>query len=888
VLRGQPGVGKTALLGYLSSHLDGWRVARAVGVESEMELAYSALHQLCAPMLDHLDRLPAPQRVALSTVFGLSAGPVPDRFLVALATLTLLAEVAEEQPLACILDDVQWLDSASAQVLGFVGRRLFAERIALVCAARTGLGDDVLAELPAFPVGGLSVGDARALLLEHVRGPLDAAVCDQIVAESHGNPLALLELPRTRSEADLAGGFGFPDSQPVAGRIEESYAHRLLALPAQTRLIVLTAAAEPLGDTVLLHRSAAILGLDLTAANPALDAGLLEIGGRVEFAHPLVRSAAYRAAASADRHRVHRALAEATDPATDPDRRAWHRARATTGPDGEVAGELEQSAGRAQARGGLAAAAAFLQRATALTADPARRIDRALSAAQVTYDAGSLDEALGLLATAQAGPLDDGQRCRLLLLRARIAFASRHDGDGRPLLLGAARDAESIDVDLARVAYLEALHSALHAGRLDPDGMVEVGEAALACPPPSGPARPRDLLLDGLATRIIRGYVAGAPLLKEALAAFRREEALPAEDARWLFLTHRVASDLWDNETHELLSARQLDRARETGALAAIPTVLEARIVSQAVSGDLDEAASTIDAMRVSTEATGVSTHGDGPSLVAALRGREDEAAEVIRHAAHESTEHGDGLGLPSVEYASAVLYNGLGRYEAAVAAVRQAGERRYEVGAPTRATAELVEAAARSGDRQLAAVALERLSETTRASGTEWALGVEARCRALLSEGTAAEHLYREAIDRLSRTRLRPELARAHLLYGEWLRREGRRVDARDQLRTAHEMLTAIGMEAFAERARRELVATGEKVRKRSAETRDELTPQEEQVARLARDGLSNAEIGARLFLSPRTVEWHLSKVFSKLGITARGHLAAALPEDAHSMASV
>ena len=400
VLRGEAGVGKSALLGYLSGRVADWQVARAAGVESEMELAYAGLHQLCAPLLDRLDRLPVPQRDALATVFGRRAGTAPDRFLVGLATLTLLAEAAEQQPLVCIVDDVQWLDQASAQILGFVARRLLAERVAVVCAARTG-GDDVLAGLPELSIRGLDDRDARALLLDSVPGPLDARVCDQVVAESHGNPLALLELPRTWDVADLAGGFGFPSNEPVAGRIEQSYVRRLKQLPSDTRLLVLAAAAEPLGDPVRLQQAAEMLGIDLAAAGPAQDGGLLELGGRVEFAHPLVRSAAYRSAAADDRRRVHRALAEATAAETDPDRRAWHRARATLGPDEEVAAELERSAGRAQARGGIAAAAAFLQRSAELTLDPARRAERALAAAQVSFQAGAFDGHAAAIPTLQ-------------------------------------------------------------------------------------------------------------------------------------------------------------------------------------------------------------------------------------------------------------------------------------------------------------------------------------------------------------------------------------------------------------------------------------------------------------------------------------------------------
>ena len=464
VLRGEAGVGKSALLEYLSERAAGWRIASAAGAESEMELAHAGLHQLCLPMLDRLDRLPAPQRDALATVFGRSPGALPDPFLVALATLTLLAEAADERPLLCVVDDAHWLDVASVQILGFVARRLFAERVVLVCAARTGLGDHVLAGLAELPVHGLGESDSRALLLAHVHGPLDAAVCNQIVIESHGNPLALLELPRTWNVAELAGGFGLPSSPPVAGKIERSYATRLHQLGEGTQLLVLTAAAEPLGDPALLERAAGTLGLDMALAGPAVDAGLLEIGGRVRFAHPLVRSAAYRAAPIDARRRAHRALADATDARTDPDRRAWHLARATSAPGEEVAAELERSAGRAQARGGLAAAAAFLQRAAALTADPATRAERALAAAQASLHAGAFDAARTLLG--EAGGPDGLQQARVEMVRGNVAFASGLDREAPRLLLDAARRLGPFDADLARESYLDAWGAALFAGRL--------------------------------------------------------------------------------------------------------------------------------------------------------------------------------------------------------------------------------------------------------------------------------------------------------------------------------------------------------------------------------------------------------------------------------------
>jgi DNA-binding CsgD family transcriptional regulator len=877
VVRGEAGVGKSALLGYLSGKAGGWHIARAAGVESEMELAFSGLHQLCAPMLDYLERLPVPQREALATAFGRSAGPAPDRFLVGLATLSLFAEVAERQPLACIIDDAQWLDDASAQVLAFVSRRLLAERIAVVCAARSGIGDDVLAGLPELRIDGLAADDARALLLGNVHGPLDAVVCDQIIEESRGNPLALLELPRTWSNVDLAGGFGPPDRLPVAGRVERSYVRRLLRLPPGTQLLVLAAAAEPLGDPVLLHRATAILGLDMSEANLAEDAGLLTIGMRVVFAHPLARSAVYRAAAADDRHRVHQALADATDPEADPDRHAWHRARSVPGPDEDAAAGLERSARRAQARGGLAAAAAFLQRAVALSAEPGRRSARALAAAQASFQAGAFDMALGLLATAQAGSLDDAGSAQADLLRGHIASASGAS-DAAALLRKAARQLERLDLALARETYLNAWAAAVYAGHVaGADELLAICHAAQALPPPADP-RPVDMLLDGLARLITDGRAAAAPALLRVGRTFAGGDMTAEEIQRWAWLATSASTNVWDDDvTTRAIAARVVQLARDAGALAQLPIALAVLGTVTAWSGDFAGTAALI----AETDSVAAASEIRFPSFIGlrllALQGREAEASMLIARTI-EQAAGGQGISATNAHWAAAVLYNGLGRYEQAATAARQATSAPFLLYGAMWALPELVEAATRAGDTGLARDALERLREETLPCGTEVALGIEARCGALLSDGPAAGHLYRQAVDRLSRTGLRTELARAHLLYGEWLRREGQRLQAREQLRTAHDMLAAIGMEAFAERARRELLATGEKLRKRSDETREELTPQEEQIARLARDGHSNREIGAMLFLSPRTVEWHLRKAFTKLGITSRNALHAAL----------
>jgi len=890
VLRGEPGFGKTALLEYLSERAAGCRLARAVGVESEMELAFAGLQQLCAPMLDRLEQLPGPQRDALGTAFGLKTGEPPDRFLVGLAVLSLLAEVAEEEPpLVCLVDDAQWLDRVSAQTLAFVARRLLAERVGLVFAVRAVSDEHEFAGLPEQVVGGLSDGDARALLDSAIAGRLDERVRDRIVAETRGNPLALLELPRGLTPAELAGGFALPDASPLASQIEQSFLRQLQPLPAETRQLLLIAAAEPVGDVNLLWRAVERLGIGADAAAPAEAAGLIELSARVRFRHPLVRSAAYRAAGVGELQEVHRALADVTDPDLDPDRRAWHRAHAAVGPDEEVAAELERSAGRAQARGGLAAAAAFLERAAMLTIEPAHLAQRALVAAQAKHQAGAPDAALELLATAKAGPLDELGRARVELLGAQIAFAVRRGRDAPPLLLKAAQQLEPLDLTLARETYLDAFAAATFAGRLaSGGGMPEVAQAALAAPPSLQPPLAADLLLDGLALRTTQGHAAGAPVLSQALNAFCSER-LPNDQAiRWFWLAcHVAATDLWDDEIWEVLSARQVQLARDAGALTVLPIALVTRIALHLIAGELAAAASLVEELAAILEATGSYLAPYGAVFLAAWCGHEAEASELIEASMSEVVARGEGLGLSSIEWASAMLYNGLGRYEDARAAAQQVREyphdRMFSWVLP-----EFIEAATRSGTADGADDALKRLAESTRASGSDWALGIEARSRALLSDGEAAEHLYREAIERLGRTRIRFELARAHLLYGEWLRRDRRRMDAREQLRRAYDMLSDMGAEAFAERAARELLATGETARKRTDDTRDQLTAQEMQIARLARGGWSNPEIGAQLFISPRTVEYHLHKVFTKLEISSRSELERVLPADAGSAAGL
>jgi DNA-binding CsgD family transcriptional regulator len=877
VLLGEPGVGKTALLQYLEQRASGCLVARAVGVQSEMELAFAGLHQLCAPMLDRLERLPPPQRDALGTAFGLTAGDAPDRFFVGLAVLTLLSELADEQPLVCVLDDAQWLDVVTAQALAFVARRLRSESVAIVFAARTGATQE-LTGLPELRVDGLGDRDARELLGSVVWGPLDKRVVDRIVAETRGNPLALLELPRGLTAAELAGGFGLPDALPLSSRIEESFLRRLESLPAETRRLLLVAAAEPAGDRDVVWRTAERLGIGIEAKAPAAAAGLVEPGAHVRFRHPLVRSAVYRAAPPAERRGVHAALAEATDPEADSDRRAWHRAHAAAGYDADVAAELERSADRAQARGGLAAAAAFHDHAARLTSEPALRAQRRLAAAQARHQAGAPEAALELLAAVEAGPLDELRRIRVELLRTEIGFALHPGSDAPPRLLTAAKHLETLDVGLARETYLEAMLAALFAGRLATDGdVLEVARAARAAPAAARP-RPPDLLVDALALLVTEGYAAGAPAVRRALSAFRSEPLSTEEGLRWLYLACHAAMDVWDDESWDVVARRFLQLVRDTGALAKLPIALSARTGVDLLAGRLSAAAALIDETDAVKEATGIRLAPYTAVSLAALRGDEAEAFELMAATREEVVRRGEGLGLTHMHWTTAMLHNSLGRYAEALSAAERACEYQPEMLFAHWGLAELIEAAVRSGRTERAATCLEQLSEQTRASGTDWALGIEARSRALLADDQA-ESLYREAIERLGRTRIHTEHARAHLLYGEWLRRERRRLDAREQLRAAHEMFMTMGQEAFAERAARELLATGATARKRSVETGDQLTAQEAQIARLARDGLSNPEIGARLFISHRTVQYHLHKVFAKLDINSRNQLHRALP---------
>jgi DNA-binding CsgD family transcriptional regulator len=879
IVRGEPGIGKSVLLNDVARRAEGFVIARVAGVESEMELPYAALQQLCRPFSEGVAGLPPAQRDALDAAFGLTAGPPRDRYLVGLAVLQLLAVFADDHPVLCVIDDAQWLDRVSVQAIAFVGRRLLAEPILLVVAVRDSADVGDWAGLPELRLNGLDDADAAALFDSVVRGPTDPRVRDRIVAESRGNPLALLELPRAWTMAELVEGIGAAGAGQLTGHLEEGFAQRLRSLPTHTRRLLTLAAAEPLGDPALLWRAADQLGLGLDAASAAEATGLIEFGAKVCFRHPLVRAAAYRVASSRERLDVHAALASVTDPILDPDRRAWHRANSTVAQDDEIADELEQSAARAKSRGGLLAASALLERSALLTRDAGARADRTLSAAQAKRDAGALDEALRLVSAVEAEPASDLRRASAEHLRGQVAFDQQRGADAARLLLSAARRFEPFDLLLARDTYLEALSAAIWEG--GPGGDANMAAAATAAREAfsSGDAtRSIDLMLDALAVRLTEGYVAAAPLLTRALAAAKTPDHCAHGPDRVLWMAGNcaaglIASEVWDCDAGRMLAERRVRLAREAGALVQLQFALNFLANRLVLEGDLEAASALVDEDEQLSQMTGVPPVGYTRLILDGFHGDEAQASALLAATVDDAAAGGQRRIVTFANYAAAVLHNGLGHHVRALECARRVFQRDV-LGYQTLAAPELAEAASRCGDDVVLAEIRAWVSERARATPTDWALGIDARIRALASAGSVAESGYRDSIERLSKTSLRVELARSHLLYGEWLRREGRRGDAREQLRIAHDMLAAMGLAAFAERARRELLATGEKLRRRAEPAAGALTAQEMQIARLVRQGFSNPEIGTRLFLSPRTVEWHLRNIFGKLGVSSRRQL--------------
>ena len=880
VLRGEAGIGKSALLDDLAEKAQDCCICRAVGVESEIELPYAGLQQLCGPVIDRLADLPPVHRSALETVFGLGTGSPPDRFLVGMAVLDLVSVVSDRQPVMWIVDDAQWLDRSSVQAIAFASRRLRAERIAIVIAARDTGEDGDLAGLPELRPVGLSHKHACALFDSVVAGPTDPAVRDRIIAETRGNPLALLELPRAWTTAELVEGLAESARVPLTGNLELAFAKRLGELPGDTQTLLTLAAAEPKGDTALLWSAAQRLGLDWSAAAPAEEAGLIEFWPRVYFRHPLVRATAYRAAPLRKRLEVHRALAEVTDPIRDADRRAWHRASSTVTHDEGIATELEQSAGRAKARGGPLAAASLLERAALLTPDGARRANRTLAAAKLKRAAGALEAAVRLLSAVESEPPSQLRRALAEQLRGRIAFDQRRGTEAVELLLSAAQRFERLDSRLARDTYFEALAAAMWASGPDEAALVrKAAEAARAGPPGDENPRPADLLLDSLALRVTDGYQAAAPTLTQALAAVRNDDLIDDDvDSLFWLAGYRAAAimaiEAWDHETGRVLAERQVRVTRQSGALVQLQLALNSLANSVVLTGDIITAAVLAEEERLLSITTGVPAVACSNLLVEAYRGDAARAIPRITAAIDTATKEGQGRLIAFSYYVSAVLYNGLGRHEEALHGARRAVESNA-LGYQTLAAGEVAEAASRSGDRARLADVSDWVRARATATPTPWALGISARVQALEACGTSADALYRESIGHLAKTPLRVELARSHLLYGEWLRREGSRGDARDQLAIAYDALDDMGIGAFAARARRELSATtGRRTRRYLDSPSDRLTSQELEIAGLAQQGLSNREIGARLFLSPRTVEWHLRNIFGKVGVSSRRQL--------------
>ncbi|MFJ5921159.1 AAA family ATPase [Kitasatospora sp. NPDC092948] len=870
VLRGEAGVGKSALLDRLAERAGRSQVVRAAGVEAEAEFAYAALQRLCAPLLAGLEGLPPVQRDALRVAFGLSAGNPPEMLLVGMAVLGLFAEAAAEAPLVCLVDDAQWLDLMSQRILAFVGRRLDSESVALVFAERTAdgeSGDEGFAGLPDLTLRGLGDSDARALLDRVLPGPVDARVRDRIVGETGGNPLALLELPSGLTAAQLAFGLGGPGAGPLTGRVEAGFRRRIEALPADTRALLLVAAVEPVGDGPLLWQALRLLGIGADAAAPAEAAGLITVGAPVRFRHPLVRSAVWRAADAAALRAAHRALADATDGGRDPDRQAWHRAHAATGPDEDVAAALEHSADRALARGGRAAAASFLERAAALSPDPKGQARRALAAAAAHLAAGLADRVPDLLAAAELGPLDPLQQADVHRLRARAATLTDQGSGTVGPLLDAADRLVDLDPAAARDTCLTAFGAAIRAGRHDERALRRVADAARALPPGDEPA---GVLLRALSGWAVEGTAAARPLLAEAL----RPRAV-AEDPSLLWAVADVAAELGDLAAWLDVTDRAVRTARETGALSTLAAALPNRATALAFAGRFAEARELL-AGAAAVETGGEAAMRAGTAaLLDAHQGPERPTLAAIEAVERDAERRGLGRLAATAALARAVLHNGHGSYPSALdAALRGTGHRDLAVHHWT--CAELVEAATRAGDLDAAARAREQLAERARA-GTPWALGAHAVADALAGPPEQAEDRYREAVQHFAAGGLAVFEARARLLLGEWLRRQNRRARARDDLRAAHDAFASMGMEAFAERARQELLATGETVRRREVGA-PVLTPQETRIARLAAGGHPNAEIGAQLFLSPRTVEWHLRKVFTKLGVSSRRELDGAL----------
>jgi DNA-binding CsgD family transcriptional regulator len=884
VFVGDAGMGKTTLLDHAVATATDFRITRIAGIESEAEFGFATLHRLLLEFLDRLEELPDPQRDALGSAFGLVDGPPPDRFLVGLAALTLLAAVAMERPLLCVIDDAQWVDRESLDTLAFVGRRLYADRMALLFAVRPEPGRQVHLEgLTDVPVGPLGEQHTLELLASVASGPVNVEVARRIVATTEGCPLAVTELARNLTAAQLGGGDVLPDPLPLSGRLERHYIEQVRRLPSDTQLLVLLAAAQSSGDQAALWRAADELGISRDAATPLDDGDLVDLGNRVAFRHPLIRSAVYGGAGAGARRRVHAALARVSDRASELDSHARHLAAASLGPDEEVASELERAALRAGDHGRYAAHAALLTRAAELTPDRERQVDRLLAAAQLHLTAGSPSRARAALDDVRAELADPRRRAQATRLRAALGA---YDMPARipAVLLDAAEDLESLDPRLARDTYAEALEASLVSCQITTGTTPEaIARAALRAPSDkSGDVTMADLMIDAFGTRLGVGYVEAVEPLRRFVAALLADDPAPRGFTRWSAPGSDAAAELWDADGYRGLLLRMEEDERERGGLDALRITLGGLGHCDMWAGRFASSEARHD------EATAISTALGAPAFIwemlkvelFAWQGRVAETRSIVE----VLTAHGDrfaGVAVNLALVASTILDLGLGDYDSALATAREL----FESDSPPQGTQilpELVEAAVRNDETSVARHARDRLAVRARASGSAWALGSLARSDALLASDDRAEALYQEALHQLGRTYVRTDLARVRLLYGEWLRRRQRRVDAREQLRIAHEMFSGMGANAFAERARSELAATGERVRKRAVATSRELTPQEAQIGDLAAAGATNSEIATRLYLSAATIDYHLRKVYRKLGVSSRRELRKVLPDSA------
>jgi DNA-binding CsgD family transcriptional regulator len=882
VLRGAAGIGLTALLEHAMCSATGMRVVSTTAVEFERRLPYGAVHQICSPMLNRLDELPGSQRDALAAAVGRLDGGPEDTLLVGQAVLALLGMTANERALVCVIDDAEWIDDASADALAFVARRLQDARVAMILGLHeTPSPRSPLREIPELHVGPLDDATARELIGSALPGSLDSRVRDRIVREAAGVPIALVTLAAALTAEQLAGVSELPEPLPVGELVRTRHLRALVDMPTETRTFLLLAAADPEGDVELLWRAAHSLGLDATAARPAEVAGLVRLAHRVAFSSPLLRLAISEDAPIADRQRVHQAICDAIDGRVDPDRHAWHRAAASLVPNEEIALAMEKAAARAKGRREYDRAVDLFERAAALTPDSHRRYRRNLAAAQAALAAGSLRRASALLTRGEPQIADEVERAQADRLRGAVDLALGEGADRATMLLRSARAFETVDTRLARDTYLEALEMAAYAGTITADvSLLETADAARSAPVvPASQAGGADFLLDGLATLVSVGHRAAAPILRRAIESLR-----DTGERRWLALASLAAIEMWDDDgLHDLRS--QLRLGLEAGdAYDGAPDVDQLGELDDVLAGRFSTIGTPLRGARQRQDGsfTGGPAAGATPGELVALawRGRSTETRALAEACMREGFARRLGLYVAVAHHAIAVLEIGLGRYEAACTAAGEACEE-PAVFVVTSTLPELVEAAVRSGARELAVSAERRLAKRARPCRTDWSLGILARSRALLQDGEAAEKLYRDAIEHLRRSRAAPQLARTHLLYGEWLRRERRRREAREQLTAARDMFIFMGAQAFAERARTELAATGEQAHRRIGVSSVELlTAQEARIAELVGEGASNADIATQLFISPRTVEYHLHKVFRKLDVSTRTQLARLLLE--------